>query len=129
MTGVIWLIQVVHYPSFNWVDRARSVDFSAFHVNGITKVVAPAMLGELGTAVFFIFAPPLELPQGFAWLNFLSIALIWISTFLFSVPKHDRLKKGHDGPTVRALVRTNWPRTILWTLRCLGLVLLFGGMN
>jgi hypothetical protein len=44
------------------------------------------------------------------------VLLAWGVTFKFSVPLHRRITTGQD-PVAAAqlLVRTNWPRTILWT--------------
>ena len=54
------------------------------------------------------------------WEGFIGggfFTLIWAFTFLLSVPCHDRLAKGWHAPTHRRLVRTNWLRTIAWSVR------------
>ncbi len=43
--------------------------------------------------------------------------LIWLATFILSVPCHRQLQKsGKDLSTINRLVATNWIRTILWSL-------------
>ena len=49
MTGLIWLIQCVHYP-FAQVGAEAFQDYHARHTQWITPIVGPLMLIELGTA-------------------------------------------------------------------------------
>ena len=51
MTGLIWLIQCVHYPLFAQVGAEAFQDYHARHTQWITPIVGPLMLIELGTAV------------------------------------------------------------------------------
>jgi hypothetical protein len=34
MTGVIWLIQIVHYPAFALIDPNKFLEFHAMHSDG-----------------------------------------------------------------------------------------------
>ena len=55
MVGLIWLIQLVHYPLFRYVG---SKEFRIFHENHkifITPVVGIVMIVELVTSVIMIF--------------------------------------------------------------------------
>jgi hypothetical protein len=54
---------------------------------------------------------------------FLVVLFIWISTFTLSVPCHKKLSLGKDSKTIDQLVKTNWIRTILWSLKSLILCL------
>jgi hypothetical protein len=49
--------------------------------------------------------------------NAVLIVLIWLCTFLLSVPLHNRLGQKRDVEKIRRLVATNWPRTVAWSLR------------
>lgn len=115
LCGLIWCIQLVHYPSFRFVHPDRFVAFERFHTRAITWIVGPAMLLELLTAIgLWGLLPPL-----WAALNLASVLAIWTSTALLSVPCHTALAKGFDESLIDRLVRTNWPRTVLWSLRML----------
>jgi hypothetical protein len=46
MTGVIWVVQVVLYPSFALVGEAGWAAYHAAHSRRITPVVAPVMLAH-----------------------------------------------------------------------------------
>lgn len=118
LVGLIWTIQVVHYPGFRYVGADRWTDFHGFHVRGITYVVLPLMLAELVAAGWLWLERPADWRY---WLPFLCVVLIWASTFLVSVPLHDRLAGGVHADFTEQLILTNWIRTVLWTLRA-GLV-------
>jgi hypothetical protein len=107
---LIWLIQVLHYPTFLFVHREAFARFEAFHTRRISVIVIPLMLAEVALAL----ANPRPLVACL-------VALVWLSTFLLQVPCHNKLATGFDEATVRRLIRTNWIRTVLWSLK-LGLL-------
>lgn len=125
MTGVIWIVQVVHYPLFAGVGAAGYAAYQAGHVRLITWVVLPAMLVELATAVGWVYfvrggGAPGSTGWGssaVAWANLAGVGLIWLSTALLQVPAHDQLGQAFDAAAHRRLVDTNWIRTIVWSLR------------
>jgi len=120
LTGLIWTIQLVHYPSFQWVEDDKFTMFAKFHSARISILVVPAMLIELVTAVMLIYTPtPLLTSRPVLLMNVAGVVFIWISTFLFSVPCHSKFKLGTSKKLIFRLVATNWPRTIIWSLRSL----------
>ena len=52
LVGLIWTIQVVHYPSFSYVDNDHYIDFQHFHMRAITYIVMPLMLFELAFEIY-----------------------------------------------------------------------------
>lgn len=44
---------------------------------------------------------------------------VWLSTFSLSVPRHGLLLKKRDEKIIESLILTNWPRTLLWSLKSL----------
>jgi hypothetical protein len=117
LTGVIWIVQIVHYPLFQFVGDARYREFHGAHMNWITYVVAPLMIIEAATAAVIIFYPPLNSDWRVLWFGLILVAVIWASTFFLQVPLHEKLANGFDAETHLALVNTNWIRTIAWTIR------------
>ena len=104
MVGVIWIVQLVHYPSFAFVDATRYAEFQNFHERNITFIVLPLMLVEalcafallasaamgtqvdgdsVGTEMFTPSAIGLGL-----------VVFLWGWTALVSVPFHARLAGG-----------------------------------
>lgn len=113
MTGLIWLIQLVHYPSFRYVEASQFTKFEDFHARTISYIVMPAMLFELFSAIIlFVFES-----NNIYLINLILDVLIFISTFLLSAPFHKELSISKDPKAIDKLILFNWPRTILWTLR------------
>lgn len=113
MVGLIWFVQVVHYPLFAGVGEQGWCEYSRRHQSLTTRVVGPVMLTEILSAAALLALLPGILTIAGAVL----LALLWASTFFVQVPLHGRLGKGHDAAVMRTLVATNWARTILWTAR------------
>ena len=116
LTGVIWTIQLIHYPSFHYIDKLSFVNFHKFHERRISIIVIPLMIVELITSVVLYMNDTSSLI--FA-LNLAIIVLIWCSTFFIQVPIHTILSSGKDKKMIEKLVKTNWIRTFLWTIRML----------
>ncbi len=115
MVGLIWLIQLVHYPLFAFVGRDAFVSYAAQHVRRITFLVAPIMLIELVTSIaLFVFRPP-AVQMWMVVIGMILVAVAWISTWTMQIPAHEKLALGFDSPSYLRLVRTNWIRTIAWT--------------
>ncbi|MBM4291012.1 MAG: hypothetical protein FJ138_05830 [Deltaproteobacteria bacterium] len=119
LAGLIWVIQVVHYPLFALVGRAEHGAYHAAHVRRITWLVAPLMGAELLCALALWWAAPPPL-LGAARAGAGLVGVIWASTALVQVPAHDRLARGWDAAAHARLVRSNWVRTAAWTVRAGG---------
>lgn len=117
MTGVIWIIQAVHYPLFRLVGRDGFGEYAREHQRRITPVVAVAMPIEAVTAVLLLFFTPAGVEAGLLVLGAILLFPIWLSTALLQVPAHRLLSGGLDDSAVARLVRTNWLRTALWSTR------------
>jgi hypothetical protein len=117
LVGLIWVVQVVHYPLFAHVGADRFHGYWRGHTRLITRLVAPAMLTEVVTAVLlFVVRPPgISLPV--LVLAFGLLVLNWLSTWLVQIPCHERLGRRFDPATLRRLVLINWVRTATWTHR------------
>lgn len=113
--GLIWLIQLVHYPAYYYIDKSQFISYQKFHTHSITFLVGPLMIAEIATAIHLLITMP---NLGFT-VNLLSIGLIWLSTFFLSVPAHNQLGLGHSEKMIRKLILTNWIRTLIWSLRSL----------
>ncbi len=114
MTGLIWFVQLVHYPMFPYAASGDFTGFAAEHQRRTGWVVVPLMLTEAATATLLLFSPS---SPATAWLGWTLLASIWLSTALVQVPLHRRLSAGFDARAARRLVATNWWRTIAWTAR------------
>jgi len=127
LCGLIWVVQLVHYPLFDRVERGSFAAFEAAHQRRISWIVAPAMLVEAATGGAWLFAAWRGGDLlGWAIANSVLVAAVWASTAFLSVPQHTILARGYDTGAHRRLVATNWVRTIAWSSRTVGLALLVG---
>jgi hypothetical protein len=118
MCGLIWFVQVVHYPLFARVGGDGSKAYAAEHQRRTTLVVGPLMLVEIATAALIALSPPAGVPASLAWAGVAAVVAIWLSTALVQIPLHARLgQDGHDDRVIAQLVGSNWARTVLWTAR------------
>ena len=122
MVGVIWFVQVVHYPLLSYVGHSEFAAYERHHRAFIKWLVAPLMLLEGVTAVFLFLFPAAAVSDWQLWNGIALLSLIWFSTAFVQVPCHNILSKAFDPAVHQRLVRTNWLRTIAWSLRG-GLVL------
>ncbi|MFM7206888.1 MAG: hypothetical protein ACKO4T_09495 [Planctomycetaceae bacterium] len=118
MCGLIWFVQVVHYPMFAAIAGERSQTYALDNQRRTAPVVLPFMVVELVTAVAIACWPPAGVGRGATVAGLALVAVVWLSTLLVQVPLHARLAgEGHSPDVVAALVRGNWIRTVAWTGR------------
>jgi len=117
MTGLIWFVQIVHYPLFERVPALGWVEYERHHVRRTTVVVMPLMLAEAVTAIWLLVRQPAGVGPALPVVGVTLLLIIWASTATLQVPCHRRLQSGMELGVVRNLVRTNWLRTAAWTAR------------
>ena len=112
MTGLCWFVQVVHYPLFRHI---KLEDFPAYEKkNFVTGYLAiPIMVIELATALALLYVNYDIL----LLINLILIGCTGLSTMLFQVPIHWDLSKNATDALINKIIKTNWIRTISWTIR------------
>ena len=113
MVGVIWVIQLLHYPSFHFINDQNYIEFQQFHMQRISFIVVPVMLIEVASALLlaYFFGSSLTI------ILLALVLCIWGITFIFFTNMHNKLTDGYDHSIVDKLVKINWSRTALWSLR------------
>lgn len=124
MCGLIWMVQIVHYPLFALVGQDNFCSYEERHCALISLIVGPVMLFELVTAIAFTFIHPKQVRTFESVLSLCLLAGIWLSTLLFQIPQHAALRNSFDTSALADLVSLNWIRTVLWTIKSV-LVLIF----
>lgn len=117
MAGLIWFVQIVHYPLFAHVGPERFASYEALHSQLTSLVVVPLMCTEAFTAAALLWLRPPGVSFALAAAGLALVVLIWLSTFFVQVPLHQALAAGFDADAHRRLVGSNWVRTVLWSLR------------
>ena len=117
MVGLIWFVQVVHYPLFAAVGADGFAAYEARHQTLTSFVVGPPMALEGVTALWLVFDPPAAVGRGWPLAGLLVLGVVHASTVFLQVPQHAALSHGFDAARARRLVRTNWVRTAGWSIR------------
>lgn len=118
---LIWLIQLVHYPTFKYIDKKQFKIFHQHHTQSIGFIIIPLMLVELVLSGYLFWQDRRNL---ILVLILLCVVAIWCSTFFIQLPLHQQLSKRRTKKAIQELIYTNWIRTILWTVKA-GLVTYF----
>lgn len=110
---LIWLVQLIIYPSFSYLSADRLADWHPRYTNLITLIVGPLMLVQVGLVGWEL----LRRPSGYVAVSAGLVALMWAVTAFGAVPLHNAIAAGDASPaTLAKLVNVNWYRTIGWTL-------------
>ena len=115
MVSIIWIIQILHYPTFLFVDKKYYTEFQNFHMKNISYLIIPIMLLELLTGLFILLN--IKMINFYFLASFGLLTLIWVITALFFSKFHSELSKKYNRDTILKLIRLNWIRTFFWTVR------------
>ncbi len=112
MTGLCWFVQLVHYPLFRAIPLEHFAQYE--RKNFATGFITiPVMVVELLTGLILTYHSP-------SMLYFINVALmgvIGLSTVIFQVPLHLKLRNAPSVDLINRLIHTNWIRTIGWSVR------------
>lgn len=117
MVGLIWIVQIVHYPLFANVGPDGFARYQQLHQWRITFVVGPVMLVEAASALLLAWYPPPTINPEWILAGIGLVIVIWASTAFLQVPCHAKLESGFDPDAHRRLVQFNWIRTVAWSAR------------
>lgn len=117
MVGVIWFVQVVHYPLLATIGQDRASEIAQEHQRRTGWVVGLPMAIEGVTTLWLLVQRPQHVNVLLPWLAAILLAVALASTLFLSVPLHEKMANSPTADIGARLVRTNWPRTVAWTLR------------
>ncbi len=117
MAGLIWFVQVVHYPLFAAVGSDGFAAYEADHQRLTSYVVGPFMAVEGVSALLLAATEADAVGWPLILAGWVLLAVIHASTVLLQVPAHGQLSNGYDQRIADRLVKTNWIRTIGWSTR------------
>lgn len=126
LTGVIWILQVLYFPSMKGWQKESFVEFESLGLLHTGFVLMPLMFAEGITGSLLLLFRPASLPAWLPWVGVGFIAGIWLSSLLIQFPTQTMLGLGWDADNHAHLVQGNWFRTSLWTFR---LILIAGGLR
>lgn len=109
---LVWLVQFAIYPSFKYYELENLKKWHPKYTLGISWVVAPLMLAQLGMSIYL-----LTINQSWFIIgNFVLVLSTWLITFLWAIPLHRNidLKENIDND-LDALLLQNKIRAWIWT--------------
>ncbi|WP_084273348.1 hypothetical protein [Maribacter antarcticus] len=110
---LIWMVQLVIYPSFTYFSRNDLIRWHRIYVQRISYIVIPLMLGQTLLAIYQLYLTSSLYTAGSVVL----ILFVWMLTFLLFVPRHNAVSNVRfDENTLSELVSYNWSRTALWSI-------------
>ena len=113
MCVVLWLVQLVIYPSFLRFESSELIAWHKAYTFRVSFVILPLMFGQLALSILSVVGDPSILE----WTAFAFVLVCWILTFFVSVPLHRKIEQNDTTRETRQkLISTNWPRTILWSV-------------
>lgn len=113
MCVVLWLVQLVIYPSFLRLESSELVAWHKAYTFRVSFVILPLMFGQLALSILSVVGDASLLE----WTAFAFVLVCWILTFFVSVPLHRKIEQNDiTSETRQKLITTNWPRTILWSV-------------
>jgi hypothetical protein len=115
LVGIIWTIQVLHYPLFAAVGADSFAAYEAAHSTRITALITVPWAVQGITTIALLLAPPAGAPRWLVWLAAALAAVPVLVTVILSVPAHQQLADGFDAAAHARLVGTNWLRTLAWS--------------
>ena len=115
MVAIIWIVQILHYPTFLFIDKKQYTEFQQFHMKKISYIIIPIMIVELFSGLGILFL--IQKGQILFYGSLALLVLIWMLTGLLFTKYHSELSKKYNQETILQLIRFNWIRTLLWTIR------------
>jgi hypothetical protein len=117
LAGLVWVVQVVVYPSFRLVGPTSAWPrVHAHHTRSTAAVVMlPWAVQGLCLAALLVRRPD-GVPLPLLLVTGALAATTVVVTAASSVPLHGKLSQGYDDAVARRLVTTNWLRTAAWTV-------------
>lgn len=110
---LIWMVQLVVYPSFVYYSNEQLITWHSHYVKRISFIVIPLMFGQTIISGYQLY----EVQSNYTIGSVILILIAWILTFSLFVPRHNAISnKVYTKQTLMELVSLNWYRTVVWTL-------------
>ncbi|MET7030344.1 hypothetical protein [Sediminicola luteus] len=110
---LIWMVQLVVYPSFKYYPESDLVRWHQTYTVRIAYIVMPLMMGQLLLSGFQVYDSQSFYSVG----SFMLVLSLWAITFSLFVPIHGKIESNSFIPKdLHQLEKRNWIRTFLWSL-------------
>ena len=112
LTVLIWMVQLIVYPSFLHYSETELVRWHAQYTGRIALIVIPLMLGQLLIVGWQLFNEP----SLYSGISFSVVLFLWGFTFSHFAPIHGKISASkYNLGMLKQLITRNWMRTALWS--------------
>lgn len=112
MLVLIWMVQLMIYPSFKYFEKDGLILWHSKYTRYMSFVVMPLMTTQMVLVLLQLY----ENSTSYSILSLVLIVILWLITFAYFVPLHQKItKRMATQRNLQLLVQVNWIRTLLWT--------------
>ncbi|WP_235297989.1 hypothetical protein [Portibacter marinus] len=110
---LVWVVQFAIYPSFQFYAVEDLKKWHPKYTLGISWVVAPLMLAQLGVAIYLA-----TIHQSLFIIGNLALVIAtWIITFVWAIPLHHAIDHQDElASELAQLLIVNRVRAFIWTV-------------
>jgi len=110
---LIWMVQLIIYPSFKYYSKAGLLLWHAVYVKRISIIVIPLMAAQVVVVGWQLYA----VQNFYTTTSAILVLAVWASTFITFVPRHNSIaENNYTDQTIVQLVSYNWIRTFIWSM-------------
>lgn len=127
-TGVVWFLQLNHYPLYKAIGEREFQSYLAAHNRRIPLPIVLPSLAAFAASLLLLLRHPFAAPDSSVWLVVILNALILLSTIFVQGKAHAELARaGYSRVLVDRIIATNWIRVAAWTINALRLIWMTAG--
>jgi hypothetical protein len=98
LLGLMWTIQLEHYPLLKNVGHREFVFYHDRHMSLVSWLVGPLMMAEIGSAGLLFYLGERSLPFV---ISLGALGSVWASTAIGQIPLHQKLTRGYHADSLR----------------------------
>ena len=108
---LIWLVQIIIYPSFLYTDKQKMDVWHLRYTRKITYFIAPLLFLQTGIIAYQILFEDLSF-----LIDGVFLGIIWINTFFIAIPIHNAIDRDESiEGNIQKLIKVNRWRTMAWS--------------
>jgi len=125
IAGILWFVQLVHYPLFNEIPAKNMVNYGYYHMQKISGIINLLFIVDFITIVFLLLLVNSDLSATLMVINISIFLFIVFLTRITFLPIHQQLSKNPNSTLIAKLINLNWIRTLVWSLKVIFLLIIF----
>lgn len=125
IAGILWFVQLVHYPLFNEMPAKNMVNYGYYHMQKISGIINLLFIIDFITIVFLLLLVNSDLSATLMLINISIFLFIVILTRITFLPIYQQISKNPNSILITKLINLNWIRTLVWSLKVIFMLIIF----